>query len=180
MKILRVFAVLLLPFIAISASAQTPAPAPSVQHFVMSGSAASFGGDGAASIASAGVQITTNISTVYEYISNPNDSSKPRVGSGVVNYTRQASSLIPASLSSKLLVDLSNYNVTFQGGAGLRSDAAAVAGGPRTRSIVGNFGIFGSRPLPGGHTQLGLGYKWIFGRQSEFVKVPVGTLNFTF
>jgi hypothetical protein len=153
-------------------------PAPPVQHFVMSTTAGSFGGS-AVSIASTGVQLTTSVSAVYEFISNPADSSKPRVGSGLVNYTFAASSVLPASLKKKLLIDFSNYNLTLQGGAGVMSESNGV-GMPRTSHVVGNAAIYGSRPLPGGHTQIGLGYKWLFGKGGGLVKVPMGTLNFTF
>jgi hypothetical protein len=153
--------------------------APTPQHFIISGSSASFGGN-AVSVASGGVQLTSSMSAAFESISNPMDSSKPRVNSGVVNYTTSACTFIPAKLRSKLLIDCSNYNATFQGGAGVRSDASLTVGGPRTQSIVGNFGIFGSRPLPGGHTQIGLGYKAVVGKNVAVVKIPLGTLNFTF
>jgi len=161
------------------ALAQTPAPAPAIQHFVISGSAANFGGNGAASIASSGFQLTQNVSLVYEFISNPNDSSKPRVGSGLANYSRQASDFLPAKVKSKLLIDLSNYIITFQAGAGRES--LAPVNGSRPTHVVGNFGIYGGRPLPGGHTQLGCGYKFIVGPGgATLVKVPVGNLTFTF
>jgi hypothetical protein len=165
--------------LALGSFAQAPAMAP--QHFVMSGSAASYGGNGAAAIASSGIQLTTNVSAVYEFISNPQDSSKPRVGSGVVNYTRSAASFVPASLKSKLLIDLTNYNVTFQAGAGRESLASAVVGASRTTHVVGNFGVFGGYPLPGGHTQIGMGYKFIVGPAgANVIKVPTGNLVFTF
>lgn len=158
------------------ASAQTPAPP--VQHFVMSTATGSFHGDPVA-IASTGIQITAGVSIAYEFVSNPNDSSKPRVGSGLANYTFQASRLVPAKLKSKLLIDLSNYNVTLQGGAGRESLSNGI-GKPRSYRTVGNFGAYGSYPLPGGHTQIGLGYKFITGAAGGLIKVPTGTLNFTF
>jgi hypothetical protein len=178
-KVMFAFVTMLL-FVGLAAAQTTPAP---VQHFVMSGSAASFGGgSNMVAIASGGIQLTTNISVVGETISNPMDSSKPRVGSGLVNYTRSAASFVPARVRAKLLVDLTNYNVTFQAGAGRESFAPKVLGGPRTGNIVGNFGIFGSYPMPGGHSQLGLGYKFILNpaNGNTVVKIPVGTLNFTF
>jgi len=176
-RVMFAFVTLLL-FVGLAA-AQTPAP---VQHFVMSGSAASFGGgSNAVAIASGGIQLTQNISVVAESISNPMDSSKPRVGSGVVNYTRSAASFLPAKLRSKLLFDLSNYDVNFQAGVGRESFASKVPGGPRTSNIVGNFGVYGFYAMPGGHTGIGLGYKFLLGPGGNTtIKIPVATLNFTF
>lgn len=166
---------LLFAAVAIPASAQT-AP---VQHFVLATSTGNFNGSPVA-IASSGIQVTKDFSVAYEYISNPNDSSKPRVGSGVANYTFGVDKVLPKSLKSKLLLDLSNYNLTLQGGAGVESLSLG-AGLGRTGHIVGNFGVYGSYPLPGGHTQIGLGYKFVVGQGSVgLVKVPAGTLNFTF
>lgn len=180
-KVLMLVTELALLLTAVSVSAQTTPPAP-VQHFVLSTTAGSFGGSPVA-IVSAGVQLisspTSAVSASYEFISNPNDSSKPRVGSGVVNYTTQASRFLPASLKSKLLVDFSNYNLTFQAGAGRESLTNGI-GNPRISHIVGDFGIYGSYNVPGGHTQFGLGYKYIVGPQGGLVKVPTGQLNFTF
>lgn len=166
-------------FLPALAHAQTATPP--TQHFVMSTSAGSFGGN-PVSIASLGTQLITAgpgiVSAAYEFISNPADSTQTRIGSGVANYTFAASSIIPASLKSKMLIDVSNYNITLQAGAGVESLSKGL-GLPRASHVVGNFGVFGSYPLPGGHTQIGLGYKWI-GPQGGLVKVPVGTLNFTF
>jgi hypothetical protein len=167
--------------VAVLASGLVLAPAshaqtaPPTQHFVISGSAAGQ----PAAIASTGVQLTQNISVAYEYISNPSDSNKPRYGSGVANYTRQVSSLLPAKAKKALLIDFSNYLVTFQAGAGRESLAPAVVGGQRTSHVIGNFGIYASRPVAN-NVQLGLGYKYILGPQSVLVKVPVGNLTFTF
>lgn len=153
---------------------------PPVQHFVISGSAAGYeNGKYAVSIASTGFQLTQNVSLAYEFISNPSDSSKPRFGSGVANYTRQLSSFVPAKLQKKLLVDTSNYLVTFQAGAGRESDAGATVGASRTSHIVGNFGIYGGRQVAP-HAQLGLGYKFIVGPHLTTIKIPVGNLTFTF
>ena len=157
---------------------QNPAPAPPtpVQHFVMSGSVAG----GPVSIATGGVQLTPGISAVYEFISNPNDSTVTRYGSGLANYTKPLSTFLPAAIKSKLLIDLTNYNLTFQAGAGVES-IARVSAASRLKHVVGNFGIYGSYPMPAGHTQIGVGYKFIVGPQgASVVKVPVGTLNFTF
>jgi hypothetical protein len=153
----------------------TVANAQTTQHFVVS---ASSSGQPAA-IASTGFQLTTNVSLAYEYISNPNDSTKPRYGSGVANYTRQVSSFLPAKLKAKLLVDTTNYLVTFQAGAGRESLPGAKIGDPRVSHVIGNFGIYGGRPVAP-HAQLGVGYKFLLGPHSQLVKVPVGTLNFTF
>lgn len=174
-----ILAVVLL-LVAVSVQAQTNAVP--VQHFVMSTTAGSYGGS-AVAIVSTGVQLIQQpsyaVSVAYEFISNPNDSSKPRIGSGVANYTRSLSSFLPASLKSKLVIDTTNYNITFQGGGGRESISNGVSL-PRTYSTVGNFAIYGSRPLPGGHTQVGIGYKWIVGAHGGLVKVPTGQLNFTF
>lgn len=152
------------------------------QHFVMSTMAGSFGGS-TVSIGATGVQLVQQpayaVSVAYEFISNPADSSKPRVGSGIANVTVSAAKFVPAAIRSKLLIDLTNYNVTFQGGAG-RESVSNGAGASRTSHTVGNFGVFGSYPLPGGHVQFGLGYKWITGAQGGLVHVPAGQLNFTF
>jgi hypothetical protein len=145
------------------------------QHFVVSASA-----DGQpASIMSTGFQLTSNVSLAYEYISNPSDSSKPRYGSGVANYTREVASFLPSKIKSKLLIDTTKYLVTFQAGAGRESLAGAKLGDPRVSHIIGNFGIYGSRPVAN-NVQLGLGYKFIWGPHSAIVKVPVGNLTFTF
>lgn len=154
------------------------AQAPPTEHFVASTTAGSFNGQPVA-IASLGTQLTSNVSVAYEFISNPNDSSKPRIGSGVANYTTALSTFFPKSLKSKLLIDLTNYNLTFQAGAGRESLSNGVSL-PRTYHIVGNFGIYGSYPLPGGHTQIGMGYKFIVGPAGGLVKVPAGNLTFTF
>jgi hypothetical protein len=158
------------------------AQTPPTQHFVMSTMGGSYGGS-TVSIAATGVQLVQQpnyaVSVAYEFISNPADSSKPRVGSGIANVTVSASKFVPLAVRSKLLIDLTNYNVTFQGGAG-RESVSNGAGVSRTSSTVGNFGIFGSYPLPGGHVQFGLGYKWITGAQGGLVHVPAGQLNFTF
>lgn len=182
-KFFRVFAVLALGLaLAGLAGAQTtPTPNPT-QYFVASTTAGSFGGN-AVAIASLGAQIvgqpTTAVSLTSEFISNPNDSSKPHIGSGLVDVTKPASSFLPAAIKSKLLIDFSNYNLTFQAGAGVESLSNGVSL-PRTKHIVGNFGIYGSYPLPGGHTQVGIGYKWIVGPGGGTVKVPMGNLSFTF
>lgn len=162
------------------ASAQTPAPP--VQHFVTSTMYGNYGGNSVA-IASQGVQLVsqpnTAVSVSYEFISNPADSSKPRIGSGVANVTAPLSAFVPKAIKSKLLIDTTNYNVTFQGGAGVQSLSNGV-GLPRTDHIVGNFAIYGSYPLPGGHVQVGVGYKWLVGGAGGTIKVPVGQLNFVF
>ena len=158
---------------AVAGYGQTPAPP--TQHFVMSGSIAS----GPVSIATAGVQLTKSVSTVYEFISNPNDPTVTRYGSGLANYTTGLSTFLPAAIKTKLLIDPTNYNLTFQAGAGVESIARP--GLSRLKHVVGNFGIYGSYPMPGGHSQIGVGYKFIVGPQgATVVKVPVGTLNFTF
>lgn len=174
-RIINLFLLVLL-FFCLGGSAMAQTPAPPLQHFVISGSASGQ----PASISSVGFQLTSNVSLAYEYIVNPTDSSKPRYGSGVANYTFSAASLVPKSIKAKLLVDLSNYNVTLQAGAGKESLSNATAGGPRVSHIIGNFGAYGSYPMPGGHSQIGLGYKFIVGPQSQVIKVPVGTLTFTF
>jgi hypothetical protein len=172
----------ILLFLALCSPGFAQTPVPPTQHFVMSTMAGSYGGS-TVSIAATGIQLIQQpsyaVSVAYEFISNPADSSKPRVGSGIANVTVPASKFVPAAVRSKLLVDLSNYNVTFQGGAGRESVSNGV-GLPRTSSTVGNFGIFGSYPLPGGHVQVGVGYKWITGSQGGLIKVPAGQLNFTF
>jgi len=150
------------------ASAQTE------QHFVISGSASGQ----PASISSTGFQLTKSVSVAYEFITNPSDSSATRYGSGVANYTVEAGTFLPKSLKSKLLIDPSNYLVTFQAGAGQESISNGV-GKPRTHHIVGNFGIYGSKPLSD-HTQIGFGYKFLVGPSYQLIKVPVGTINFTF
>lgn len=170
-------AVLLFLGLGVAISAQTaPAPStPPVQHFIISGSASGQ----PAALASAGFQLTSSISLAYEYIQNPNDHTRPRVGSGVANYTVQAASFLPKSLKSKLLIDPTNYLVTFQGGVGRESLPGATPSANRITHMVGNFGIYGGKQLSD-HTQIGFGYKWIIGPQGQGIKVPVGNLNFTF
>lgn len=169
-KIFTAFALFL--GLAVACFGQTAAP---TQHFVISGSASGQ----PASISSMGIQVTKSVSLAYEFIVNPNDSSKPRYGSGVANYTVGADYFLPKSLKSKLLIDPSNYLITFQAGAGRESLAGAKVGAPRVSHIIGNFGIYGGKPVAP-HAQLGVGYKFIVGPHSQLIKVPVGTLNFTF
>lgn len=157
--------------LGLAGKAQT---APPVQHFVISGSAAGQ----PSAIATAGVQLTSSVSVVYEYVSNPSDSTKTRIGSGLANYTFGADKLVPKSVKSKLLLDVSNYLITLQAGAGRTSEPGANG---RVSHIVGNFGAYGGYALPGGHSQLGVGYKWIVGPGFDMkIKVPVGNLTFTF
>lgn len=165
-------------FLLLSFTVVARGQAPPVQHFVVSTTAGSFEGS-AVAIATLGTQITPEVSVAYEFISNPADSSKPHIGSGVANYTLQLSRIVPAKIRSKLLIDLSNYNLTFQAGAGVESLFNG-AGTSRKSHIVGNFGLYPSYPLPGGHSQISGGIKWIVGPQGGLVKVPSATLNFTF
>lgn len=178
LSIVLVELAILFAAVALPASAQTTP----VQHFVVSTTAGNFGGSPVA-IVSTGVQLTSGpsvaVSVAGEFISNPNDSSKPHVGSGVVNTTFSAASVLPSSLKKKLLIDFSNYNLTLQAGAGKESLSNGV-GNPRISHIVGNFGVYGTYNVPGGHAQFGLGYKYILGPQGGLVKVPTGQLNFVF
>lgn len=158
-KIITAVALFLFAGVAL---AQTPPQ----QMFVMSTTAASLGGKPVA-IATGGVQLahftsSDALSVVYEFISNPADSSQPHIGSGLVNSTWPVSSFVPASVRSHLNIDLTNYNLTFQGGAGVESLWNGVDL-PRTDKVVGNFGIYPSYPLPGGHVTISVGYKWIVG-----------------
>lgn len=165
--------------VSVVSFAQTAANPPT-QHFVISGSVAGYNGNQAAvSIGSTGVQLTKNVSAALETITNPADSSQARYYSGVVNYTREVASILPASLKSKLVFDTSNYLVTFQAGAGRESLAPATPGASRTSHIIGNFGIYGGRQVAA-HAQLGAGYKFLLGPRMALIKVPVGNLNFTF
>lgn len=162
--------------LSLAARAQTTPP---VQHFVISASSATFGSNGSTSIATSGIQLTNDVSVVYEFISNPADSTKPRVGSGLVNYTRSASSFVPAKIRSKLLFDLTNYVVTFQAGAGVESFYNGV-GVPRSDHVIGNFGLYGGYPMPGGHTTISVGPKFIVGPQGTTVIKLAGNLVFHF
>jgi hypothetical protein len=89
------------------------------------------------------------------------------------------SDFLPKSFKSKLVVDPTNYLVTFQAGAGRSSEAGATVGAPRVSHIVGNFGIYGGKQVAA-HAQLGCGYKFIVGPRFTLIKVPVGNLTFTF
>ena len=154
------------------AQAQTTAEPP-VQHFIVGGNAAS----GPVSVAYGGVQLTPKISALYLYSANPNDPGQTRVGAGVFHYSDQLSSFLPGKLKKALLVDTTNYILTFEAGAG--KESIANPNGPRISHIVGQFGIFGGKVV-GPHTQLGGGYTFTLGPEAQLVKVPVGGLTFTF
>lgn len=173
------FSLFVIALVAVPAQAQTPAP---TQPFVLATAGGTFNGN-PVTIASAGVQLTAQnpvaVAAAYEYIFNPGDSTQPHVGVGVVDATFSLASIFPAKLKSKLLVDLTNYNLTLQAGAGVKSTFNGI-GVPRVQHIVGDFGVSPSYPLPGGHVQVAPLYQLIVGPRGKTDRVMGGTLNFTF
>ncbi len=169
-------------FSCVLSFAQTaPAPAPAVQHFVISVSASGYNGQSGAaplSIAGTGIQLTQNLSVAYNLISNPSDTTAPKYNLGVINYSRGLNSILGKSLSSKLSFDSSNFVVTFQGGAGKVSM-------PSVHHVAETGGIYLSRPLADHVSLQVVGYQVLRGQGTTILthnvtqQISTG-LNFTF
>lgn len=175
------FAPLLILFLLFgnSTMAQTTPP---TQPFVLSTSGGTFNGQ-PVTIASAGVQLTAEkpvaVAVGYQYIFNPSDSTQPHFGGGVTDTTFSLASIVPQAIKSKLLVDLTNYNLTLIAGAGVKSTFNGI-GLPRTQHVVGDFGLSPTYPIPGGHVQVAPLYQILLGPHHKTDRVLGGTLNFTF
>lgn len=147
---------LALALLASPAMAQTNIAAPPTFHFVTGGSAINFNspqGNQVGSIAYVGIQVTPSFTTTYEHITVPSISARYELG--VLGYTKPLSSLLGSTLTSKLLFDASNINVTFQGGAGKLLS-------PTANHIAETFGVSLSYPIPGTSAAIQvLGYQWI-------------------
>ena len=115
--ILALLAVLLLAPIGLRA--QTPAPAQSPDYFTLTGNFSSFSNQSSttpAVIATAALNLTTRVSVGYEHIQVSSVSARWELG--VASYTLPLNSLLGKKISSKLVFDPSNINVTFSAGAG--------------------------------------------------------------
>src|SRR5271155_3406225 len=98
---------------------QTNVAAPPTFHFVAGGSAIGFNsgsGSQAGSIAYTGIQVTTDVAVTYEHITVGSLNASGNLA--VASYTRPLNALLGKTVSSKLLFDASNINVTFGAGAG--------------------------------------------------------------
>lgn len=111
-------------------------------HFVAGGSAINFSANGSnvGSVAYTGLQLTAGVAATYEHITVPSLSSRYEIG--VISYTTGLNRLLGASLSSKLLFDASNINITFQAGGGKLLT-------PTANHIAETFGASLSYPIPG-------------------------------
>ena len=142
------------------------------QHFVISGSAAGYGGTQAVSIEGAGFQLSSNVSLAYARISNPADSKYPVYNLGDVNYTRELRALIGKKLASKLAFDTTNWLVTFQASGGKVT-------APGISHVAEGAGIYISRPVAN-NLQVTSGFRVLHGLGNTLVKVPSVGLNVTF
>jgi len=153
--VLGVLLVLVLMFLCVPLRAQTNVAAPPTFHFVAGGSAIGFSsgsGTQAGSIAYTGLQITNTITASYEYLSVPSMSATGSLG--VVSYTRPLNALLGKTLTSKLLFDTTNINVTFSGGAGKWTTAKT--------NIAETAGVSISYPIPGTSAAVQIiGYQYI-------------------
>lgn len=145
------------------------------QHFVISANAANTYsgtvGNQPVSIVSAGFQVTKDLSVAYTRISNPADGTKPVYNMADANYTRELATLLPKSLTSKLVFDATNYLVTFQASAGK-------ANSPTFNRIAAGAGIYLARPVAN-NAQLTFGYRFLM-PGNVLVKVPSAGITFTF
>jgi hypothetical protein len=114
----QAFAVLAVLLFAVALHAQAPA-VPPVTHFIVSGNAVGFngaGGTSAASLDTAGIQVTANFSAGYEYLGIP--AAGEHWEMGAVNYTRTASALLGQRITDAVFFNLKNINVSFVGRLG--------------------------------------------------------------
>jgi len=179
MKIKALVIELVVLLFAVGASAQS-APAPVVQHAVISVDAAGYGsakGTQAVSLVGGAFQFTSNVSLGYLRVSNPADSTQPVYNLGVANYSRELKALLGSKLSSKLAFDSSNFVVTFQAGGGKVNYAGA-------SHVAEVGGIFLTRPVAN-NLALTCGYQVLHGQGTSILtrntsSVPTVGLNFTF
>jgi hypothetical protein len=150
---LKLLVVLLL--LPLGLCAQTNVAAPPTFHFVAGGSAINFNsGNGAqvGSLAYTGLQITTDVAVTYEHLSIPSISASGNLA--VASYTRPLNALLGKKLSSKLLFNSSDINVTFSGGAGRWTTAKS--------NIAETVGASISYPIPGTSAAVQiLGYQYV-------------------
>lgn len=143
-------------FLAQAAGAQTNVAPPPTFHFVVGGSAINFNGVNGAnvgSVAYTGLQVTASLSATYEHITVPSISARYEMG--VIGYTRPLNALLGKTLSSKLLFDSSNLNVTFAGGGGKLL-------APGGNHIAETASVSLSYPIPGTSAAIQvLGYQFI-------------------
>jgi hypothetical protein len=148
---IAVLAVILFPFLAFGQNVA----APPTFHFVAGGSAIGFNsGSGAqvGSLAYTGLQVTNTVAVSYEHLNVPSMNATGNLA--VASYTRGLNSLLGKSLSSKLLFDASNINVTFSGGAGKWATTKS--------NIAETAGVSISYPIPGTSAAVQiLGYQYI-------------------
>jgi hypothetical protein len=143
---------LLLPF---GAKAQTNVAPPPTFHFVAGGSAIGFNagqGTQAGSLMYTGLQVTNTFTVTYEHLNIPSINANGNLA--VVGYTRGLNVLLGKTLSSKLLFDPSNINVTFSAGGGTWSTTKS--------QIAETVGASISYPIPGTSAALQIiGYQYI-------------------
>jgi hypothetical protein len=142
-------------YIAAPALCQTNVAPPPTFHFIAGGSAIGFNsgsGAQAGSIAYTGIQVTTDVAVTYEHISIGSLSASGNLAVG--SYTRPLNVLLGKTVSSKLLFDSSNINVTFSGGAGRWTTAKS--------NIAETVGVSVSYPIPGTSAAIQiLGYQYV-------------------
>jgi hypothetical protein len=122
--------------------AQTNVAPPPTFHFVAGGSAAMFNagaGNQVASLAYTGLQVTADVTALYEHVSVPSINASGNLA--VVSYTRPLNVLLGKTLSSKLLFDPSNINVTVAAGGGKWATAKSNVAETVSASV--------SYPIPG-------------------------------
>lgn len=154
-SVVQALAVMALLFLAVPSHAQTNVAPPPNFHFVTGGSAINFSANGSnvGSIAFMGIQLTQSVTASYEHITVPSLSSRYEMG--VINYTKPLSSLLGKTLTSKFVFDLTNINVTFQGGGGKLLT-------PTANHIAETVGASLSYPVPGTSAAIQvLGYQWV-------------------
>lgn len=161
--------------------AQTVSPAnPPTQHFVINVNAAGYNGAAgtqAVSLIGSAFQLTSDVSVGYLQILNPTDGTQPKYHLGVANYTRQLDAFLPKAVKSKLLIDTTNWLITFQAGGGKVSYL-------NVNRIAEDFGVFISRPVAP-NLQLQCGYQVLHGQGTSVLtrnvtNQPTAGLIFTF
>jgi hypothetical protein len=154
---------LLLPF---GAKAQTNvAPSITPQYFVISVSAAGYGGQKAVqpvTIVGTAVQLTTNLSVGYNQIFNPNDSTAPKYNLGVVNYTRQLAEIC-SFCKSHFVFDTTQVLITGQAGLG-RVSMTLPGETVSTSHIAEIVGAFINYPLANHVSMQLLGLQYLHGQ----------------
>lgn len=150
MRLLRHLFLAIALLSALPVLAQTNIAPPPTFHFVTGGDAIGFSsgsGNNPGSIAWTGLQVTANITTSYMHLTVPGISVRAELG--VASYTTPLSSILGKTLSSKLLFDSTNLNVTCNGGAGKWFGASK-------NGVAETGGCSLSYPLPGTSASLQL------------------------